>query len=152
MSESFRALLRLEVLKNELECLQKSSEHRRSSFSNVSYRKKNDTDVSGNINNISNSNDIENSHSWMNSFKLKRPSIINEFGRTKRHQFRKLNDIKLAFSEFYLMIILLKNYQTLNYTGFRKILKKHDKLFETTRGNEWRYDYFFLLNYFINKI
>lgn len=37
-------------------------------------------------------------------------------------------DIKLAFSEFYLSLILLQNYQTLNFTGFRKILKKHDKV------------------------
>lgn len=42
---------------------------------------------------------------------------------------RKLRDLKLAFSEFYLSLILLQNYQNLNYTGFRKILKKHDKVF-----------------------
>ena len=41
---------------------------------------------------------------------------------------RKIHDIKLAFSEFYLSLILLQNYQTLNFTGFRKILKKHDKV------------------------
>lgn len=41
---------------------------------------------------------------------------------------RKLRDLKLAFSEFYLSLILLQNYQNLNYTGFRKILKKHDKV------------------------
>ncbi|KAK3087846.1 hypothetical protein FSP39_011436 [Pinctada imbricata] len=51
---------------------------------------------------------------------------------------RKLNDLKLAFSEFYLSLILLQNYQTLNFTGFRKILKKHDKLMQTPRGAEWR--------------
>ncbi len=58
--------------------------------------------------------------------------------QTQRIQYRKRTDLKLAFSEFYLMLVLLQNYQTLNYTGFRKILKKHDKLFETTRGDEWR--------------
>jgi len=58
--------------------------------------------------------------------------------QTQRIQFRKRNDVKLAFSEFYLMLVLLQNYQTLNFTGFRKILKKHDKLFQTTRGEEWR--------------
>ena len=41
---------------------------------------------------------------------------------------RKLQDLKLAFSEFYLALILLQNYQNLNFTGFRKILKKHDKV------------------------
>ncbi|CAF1331126.1 unnamed protein product [Adineta ricciae] len=58
--------------------------------------------------------------------------------QTQRVQYRKRNDLKLAFSEFYLMLVLLQNYQTLNFTGFRKILKKHDKLFQTTRGEEWR--------------
>lgn len=28
--------------------------------------------------------------------------------------------------------------QNLNFTGFRKILKKHDKNLETARGAEWR--------------
>ncbi|PVD21893.1 hypothetical protein C0Q70_17696 [Pomacea canaliculata] len=51
---------------------------------------------------------------------------------------RKLHDLKLAFSEFYLSLILLQNYQTLNFTGFRKILKKHDKLMQTNHGAEWR--------------
>jgi SPX domain protein involved in polyphosphate accumulation len=47
----------------------------------------------------------------------------------KRHiPARKLQELKLAFSEFYLSLILLQNYQTLNHTGFRKILKKHDKV------------------------
>lgn len=58
--------------------------------------------------------------------------------QTQRVQYRKRNDLKLAFSEFYLMLVLLQNYQTLNFTGFRKILKKHDKLFQTTRGEDWR--------------
>ena len=46
----------------------------------------------------------------------------------KRPKVRKMHDIKLAFSEFYLSLILIQNYQTLNFTGFRKILKKHDKV------------------------
>ena len=70
--------------------------------------------------------------------KLKKPNSKGQQGQIKRQRFRKRNDLKLAFSEFYLMLTLLKDYQTLNYTGFRKILKKHDKMFETTRGNDWR--------------
>lgn len=46
----------------------------------------------------------------------------------KQSSTRKLQELKLAFSEFYLSLILLQNYQTLNHTGFRKILKKHDKV------------------------
>lgn len=57
---------------------------------------------------------------------------VNIFAGPKRDKkkvpARKLQDLKLAFSEFYLSLILLQNYQTLNNTGFRKILKKHDKV------------------------
>lgn len=49
--------------------------------------------------------------------------------RKQNIPIRKLQELKLAFSEFYLSLILLQNYQTLNFTGFRKILKKHDKVF-----------------------
>jgi SPX domain protein involved in polyphosphate accumulation len=58
--------------------------------------------------------------------------------KIKSRQYRKQHDLKLAFSEFYLSLILLQNYQSLNFTGFRKILKKHDKLFKTETGAEWR--------------
>lgn len=51
---------------------------------------------------------------------------------------RKISDLKLAFSEFYLSLILLQNYQSLNFTGFRKILKKHDKIFDKDSGNQFR--------------
>lgn len=47
----------------------------------------------------------------------------------KNVSVRKVQELKLAFSEFYLSLILLQNYQNLNFTGFRKILKKHDKVF-----------------------
>lgn len=47
---------------------------------------------------------------------------------------RKLQDLKLAFAEFYLSLVLLQNYQSLNFTGFRKILKKHDKVSGTCLG------------------
>ncbi|CAH8568074.1 unnamed protein product [Dicrocoelium dendriticum] len=52
--------------------------------------------------------------------------------------YKKLQDLKLAFSEFYLNLVLLQNYQVLNFTGFRKILKKHDKLFRRDTGAVWR--------------
>uniref|UniRef100_A0A5K4F2C7 Xenotropic and polytropic retrovirus receptor 1 n=1 Tax=Schistosoma mansoni TaxID=6183 RepID=A0A5K4F2C7_SCHMA len=56
----------------------------------------------------------------------------------KKKTFRKLHDLKLAFSEFYLSLVLLQNYQSLNFTGFRKILKKHDKLLRRNTGLLWR--------------
>lgn len=55
---------------------------------------------------------------------LKRPN--NRAGQNQPAM--KISDLKLAFSEFYLSLILLQNYQNLNFTGFRKILKKHDKV------------------------
>ncbi|KAF4527319.1 hypothetical protein B566_EDAN001095 [Ephemera danica] len=64
---------------------------------------------------------------------------------------RKLQDLKLAFSEFYLSLILLQNYQNLNFTGFRKILKKHDKLLSTDRGAKWRSEYVETSHFFTNK-
>ncbi|XP_062586080.1 solute carrier family 53 member 1-like isoform X1 [Saccostrea cucullata] len=64
---------------------------------------------------------------------------------------RKHNDLKLAFSEFYLSLILLQNYQNLNFTGFRKILKKHDKLMQTQRGAEWRQGNVEIAPFYTNK-
>ncbi|EJW80594.1 EXS family protein [Wuchereria bancrofti] len=50
-----------------------------------------------------------------------------------REHAKTAQQLKLAFSEFYLSLVLLQNYQQLNATGFRKILKKHDKLIENER-------------------
>lgn len=55
----------------------------------------------------------------------------NRERQAKKKIFRKAYDLKLAFSEFYLALILLQNYQNLNFTGFKKILKKHDKVRKT---------------------
>ena len=57
---------------------------------------------------------------------LNRLTTVSSSGPSTTH--KSMHSIKLAFSEFYLSLILLQNYQTLNFTGFRKILKKHDKV------------------------
>ncbi|XP_035378086.1 xenotropic and polytropic retrovirus receptor 1a [Electrophorus electricus] len=67
-----------------------------------------------------------------------RRKTVFPLSNEERNQHRNIKDLKLAFSEFYLSLILLQNYQNLNFTGFRKILKKHDKILETTRGADWR--------------
>jgi hypothetical protein len=67
-------------------------------------------------------------------------------------QRRKVMDLKLAFSEFYLSLILLQNYQNLNFTGFRKILKKHDKLVKNDAGGRWREDYVECAHFHTNKV
>ena len=76
--------------------------------------------------------------------------------KKKTIQKRKNVDMKLAFSEFYLSLILLQNYQNLNFTGFRKILKKHDKLLKTSAGGLWREEHvetaFFHTNKDIDKL
>ena len=69
----------------------------------------------------------------------------------KKVQRRKVMDLKLAFSEFYLSLILLQNYQNLNFTGFRKILKKHDKLVKNDAGGRWREDYVECAHFHTNK-
>lgn len=106
----------------------------------------------------------------------------NKLGRTLRRSHKqpvmKISDLKLAFSEFYLSLILLQNYQNLNFTGFRKILKKHDKvrncllcmcltfrssialqnsvffpaqLIQTTAGAKWRTEQVEQAHFYTNK-
>ncbi|KAG1959690.1 xenotropic and polytropic retrovirus receptor 1 homolog [Pimephales promelas] len=69
---------------------------------------------------------------------LHRRRAVFHLSQQERCKHRNIKDLQLAFSEFYLSLILLQNYQNLNFTGFRKILKKHDKIFETMRGADWR--------------
>ncbi len=59
--------------------------------------------------------------------------------RTKRLRStkQKHESLKLAISEFYLGLVLLQNFQQLNHTGFRKILKKHDKLARSDCGGRF---------------
>ena len=63
--------------------------------------------------------------------------VLRTEEKNRRLPRRKVLDLKLAFSEFYLSLILLQNYQNLNFTGFQKILKKHDKLLHTEAGATW---------------
>lgn len=60
-------------------------------------------------------------------------------------------EFKLAFSEFYLSLILLQNYQNLNHTGFRKILKKHDKLLRVDIGGKWQKDKVETSHFYVNR-
>lgn len=71
--------------------------------------------------------------------------------RKKNVPARKIQELKLAFSEFYLGLILLQNYQNLNFTGFRKILKKHDKLLSVDYGAKWRTENVEMAHFYTNK-
>uniref|UniRef100_A0A3Q3EFU5 Xenotropic and polytropic retrovirus receptor 1a n=1 Tax=Labrus bergylta TaxID=56723 RepID=A0A3Q3EFU5_9LABR len=69
---------------------------------------------------------------------LRKRKTMFHLSQEERCKHHNIKDLKLAFSEFYLSLILLQNYQNLNFTGFRKILKKHDKILDTPRGADWR--------------
>uniref|UniRef100_A0A8C6QAU9 Xenotropic and polytropic retrovirus receptor 1 n=1 Tax=Nothobranchius furzeri TaxID=105023 RepID=A0A8C6QAU9_NOTFU len=69
---------------------------------------------------------------------LRKRKTMFHLSQEERSKHHNIKDLKLAFSEFYLSLILLQNYQNLNFTGFRKILKKHDKILDTSRGADWR--------------
>lgn len=54
--------------------------------------------------------------------------VANEKGIGFLYRSRRLDDLRFAFREFYLNLVILQNYRELNSTGFRKILKKFDKV------------------------
>lgn len=74
--------------------------------------------------------------------------VISHFLITFNFFFK---EFKLAFSEFYLSLILLQNYQNLNHTGFRKILKKHDKLLRVDIGGKWQKEKVETSHFFTNR-
>lgn len=53
----------------------------------------------------------------------------------KKHKTQ--GQLKTAYSEFYLSLVLIQNYQTLNETGFRKICKKYDKNLRSSAAGRW---------------
>ncbi|XP_076821283.1 solute carrier family 53 member 1-like isoform X2 [Clavelina lepadiformis] len=72
--------------------------------------------------------------------RVSRPHLLFQTQKHNVH-IKTAKDLKLAYTEFYLSLILLQNYQELNFTGFRKILKKHDKMLNTDKGVVWRQNY-----------
>ena len=60
---------------------------------------------------------------------------VSQLASLSVHKARKKNQsLKRYFCELYLNLVLLQNFQQLNHTGFRKILKKHYKLTHSPRG------------------
>ncbi|XP_037932123.1 xenotropic and polytropic retrovirus receptor 1-like [Teleopsis dalmanni] len=53
---------------------------------------------------------------------------------------KKIKTFRENYSEYYLSLVLLQNYQSLNYTSFQKILQKHDKLVKMATGVDWLHD------------
>lgn len=68
-----------------------------------------------------------------------------------KEHIKTAQQLKLAFSEFYLSLVLIQNYQQLNATGFRKILKKHDKMMQNERGLDWRINRVEKSSFFLNR-
>ena len=58
----------------------------------------------------------------------------NRRTRPLRSTRNKHHSLKLAMTEFYYNLVLLQNFQQLNHTGFRKVLKKQDKLARSEKG------------------
>ncbi|XP_050311951.1 LOW QUALITY PROTEIN: xenotropic and polytropic retrovirus receptor 1-like [Anthonomus grandis grandis] len=83
--------------------------------------------------------------------KSKGSTFKNNLLRKRNVPAKKMQELKLAFSEFYLSLILLQNYQNLNFTGFRKILKKHDKLLTVDIGTRWRTENVENSHFYTNK-
>lgn len=71
--------------------------------------------------------------------------------QNKNHPLRKLKELRFAFSEFYLSLVYLQNYANLNFTGFRKILKKYDKVLHSQLGSTWRADHVDITHFVVNK-
>ncbi len=80
-----------------------------------------------------------------------KPKSKHQVLKKRTLPYRKTQELKLAFSEFYLSLILLQNYQNLNHTGFRKILKKHDKLLKKDNGSKFQKDQVETSHFFVNR-
>ncbi|KAI6214899.1 hypothetical protein M3Y94_00322400 [Aphelenchoides besseyi] len=90
-------------------------------------------------------------------FTLRSGNVRNRFSNRpgtssiQKEQSKTAQQLKLAFSEFYLNLVLVQNYQQLNGTGFRKILKKHDKLLMNEHGLDWRINRVEKSSFFLNR-
>merc|ERR1712131_167715 len=130
------AARRFTQLKNDVEFYQKAEERAKSKA------KTSKTNVSNNQNGVRRRISANSSVS---------PKKILRIGKTDKNNIKTVKELKLACTEFYLNLVLIQNYQELNFTGFRKILKKHDKLMESTSGAEWREKHVESAPFYTNK-
>ena len=82
-----------------------------------------------------------------------RPVFGISLPRFKKKSLRDktIKEIKSAYCEYYLGLILLQKYQELNFTGFRKILKKYDKITSTNDGTIFRESRVEVAGFHVNK-
>ena len=65
-------------------------------------------------------------------------SIQNPCETNQKHLIQKTTrDMKFAISEIYLMLKKIEVYRELNFTGFRKLTKKHDKILVRDSGKAY---------------
>lgn len=69
-------------------------------------------------------------------YSLQSPQLSEAYvGRSSK--LMTLRQLRNAYTEFYLTLVLLLNFQMLNETGFKKICKKYDKYLKSNHGNAW---------------
>ncbi|XP_070074452.1 solute carrier family 53 member 1 isoform X2 [Drosophila takahashii] len=63
-------------------------------------------------------------------------SMVSSSSRIQKRTMTP-RQLRYAYAEFYLSLVLIQNYQSLNETGFRKICKKYDKNLRSASAGRW---------------
>ncbi|KAH8399877.1 hypothetical protein KR215_003981 [Drosophila sulfurigaster] len=66
-----------------------------------------------------------------------RASVVSMPSTSSNRKLMTQRQLRSAYTEFYLTLVLLQNFQSLNETGFRKICKKYDKYLKSNHGALW---------------
>lgn len=73
----------------------------------------------------------------LSSLPSQRVSAVSMPSTSSNRKLMTQRQLRNAYSEFYLTLVLIQNFQSLNETGFRKICKKYDKYLKSNRGASW---------------
>lgn len=79
--------------------------------------------------------DLKNEAEGLQSQNFELGERQNFWKRTVRKNSAAESQLRQAYRDFYAELGSLSKYKDLNYVGFRKILRKHDKLFSSTSGS-----------------
>ncbi|XP_033172148.1 xenotropic and polytropic retrovirus receptor 1 isoform X1 [Drosophila mauritiana] len=64
-------------------------------------------------------------------------SSLSQRAERSQKKVMTTRQLRYAYAEFYLSLVLIQNYQSLNETGFRKICKKYDKNMRSVAAGRW---------------
>ncbi|KII67263.1 Xenotropic and polytropic retrovirus receptor 1 [Thelohanellus kitauei] len=78
-------------------------------------------------------------------------SLIKKLKNKKKSLYLSFKSLDVATTEFYIYLNHIQQYKTLNFTGFRKILKKFDKVFKSERGALFMINRVETSNFFVNS-